>query len=82
MTKMIKHLAYITVIELSWGREEIFDVLLANQLSKMPGRSSTTAKVVRDANYRSEKQVKRSNTALNRVHAVLSRNAFSRCCEE
>ena len=64
------------------GSRGIFDELLANQLSKMPGRSSTTAKVVRDANYRSEKQVKRSNTALNRVHAVLSRNAFSRCCEE
>ena len=64
------------------GSRGIFDELLANQLSKMPGRSSTTAKVVRDANYRSEKQVKRSNTALNRVHAVLSSNAFSRCCEE
>ena len=64
------------------GSRGIFDELLANQLSKMPGRSSTTAKVVRDANYRSEKQVKRSNTALNRVHAVLSRNAFPRCCEE
>ena len=64
------------------GSRGIFDELLANQLSKMPGRSSTTAKVVRDANYRSEKQVKRSNTALNRVHAVLSRNTFSRCCEE
>ena len=29
--------------------------LLANQLSKMPGRSNTTANVVRDASYTYEK---------------------------
>ena len=64
------------------GSRGIFDELLANQLSKMPGRSSTTAKVVSEAKNKSKDLTQLLTEYTRSSAATLSRDVAKNNCSK